>query len=37
MKSIKMFAISFILFITLMLSQVGLAYDKTGQLFNEDH
>lgn len=36
MKSIKMFAISFILFITLMLSQVGLAYAQTGLFFNED-
>lgn len=36
MKSIKMFAISFILFITLMLSQVGLAYAQTDLFSNED-
>ena len=36
MKSIKKFAISFILFITLILSQVGLAYAQTDLFSNED-
>ena len=36
MKGIKMFAISFILFITLILSQVGLAYAQTDLFSNED-
>ena len=36
MKGIKKFAISFILFITLILSQVGLAYAQTDLFSNED-
>ena len=36
MRRIKMFAVSFILFFTLIFSQVGLAYAETGLFFNED-